>query len=504
MNTVVETAIAPLQAAAAQPAAPARISEATVQKLGPDGRQVAEEVAVNYAQARLDDDGQVVGGSVSLVSKFQNVTRTTSTVQFSSEGRAAGASTTLYDRIAGGVFRAIESDLSGLHLLQGHVIDGALSFRSRRPDGALVSTGSITFAKEQPSHADIETQAPDGSGGLTRRTRLDFSATRFLGTEIVGGTVHMQSRRAADDHLLVESNTAYGPRGLPQQVSMKVYGEANASPRATVELDFANVSFNALKEIESGTLAITARRPDGAIVCKGQLGYQGTLPATYSAEAYDRRGAVARRIAIDYSGIRFNQARRPISSALAIRIADAGGNPVSATTVEYGAHGLPIRRQTRAGAGQPGSAEILSEVDCRRAVYDARGVIVGGQTTTTAVTGGTQVKVVRSFAGMRHCAVKERSVSDAGAPTPRKWSKTYYRPDGTALKLVTVVRGPNGQPQTGSVTSFATDGRTVLSRRSIDYSKLTYTAGVVSGGTIAMATLDGAGRPRSNSTVRLG
>jgi hypothetical protein len=116
------------------------------------------------------------------------------------------------------VFRTVDSDLSGLRLLLGRVIDGALSFHSRHPDGALVSTGNIAFAAEQPAHADIETQAPGGSGGLARRTRLDFSATRFLGSEIVGGSVGMESRRAADSHLLAESSTTFGAHGLPRQV----------------------------------------------------------------------------------------------------------------------------------------------------------------------------------------------------------------------------------------------------------------------------------------------
>src|SRR5215475_2887141 len=123
----------------------------------------------------------------------------------SSTSTSITAKTSSSDRIAGGVFRVVDTDLSGLRLLQGRVIDGALSFHSRHPDGALVSTGNITFATERPAHADIETQAPDCSGGLARRTRLDFSAARFLGTEIVGGAVGMESRRAADNHLLAES-----------------------------------------------------------------------------------------------------------------------------------------------------------------------------------------------------------------------------------------------------------------------------------------------------------
>jgi hypothetical protein len=44
----------------------------------------------------------------------------------------------------------------------------------------------------------------------------------------------------------------------------------------------------------------------------------------------------------------------------------------------------------------------------------------------------------------------------------------------------------------------------VLTRRSIDYSKLVYTAGVLSGGTVALATKDGTGRERSSGTVRVG
>jgi hypothetical protein len=36
------------------------------------------------------------------------------------------------------------------------------------------------------------------------------------------------------------------------------------------------------------------------------------------------------------------------------------------------------------------------------------------------------------------------------------------------------------------------------------YSKLAYSAGVLSGGTIALATKDGTGRARSTGTVRVG
>ena len=117
-------------------------------------------------------------------------------------------------------------------------------------------------------------------------------------------------------------------------------------------MDYANVAFNALKEIESGILTMTARRPDGAVVSRGQLNYRTTLPAAYTAEIYDRRGATLRHLAIDYSGVRFNRARRPVNSTLTIRTSDAGGNPLSATTVDYDANGLPMRRQTRlAGTG---------------------------------------------------------------------------------------------------------------------------------------------------------
>jgi hypothetical protein len=110
--------------------------------------------------------------------------------------------------------------------------------------------------------------------------------------------------------------------------------------------------------------------------------------------------------------------RRPINSTLTTRTSDAGGHPLSVTTVNYGANGLPLHRQTRSRHPAPGGREIQSEVDCRHAVYDSRGVIVGGHTTTTAVAGDTRVTTVRHFTGTRHCAVKERAVSKAAAPAP--------------------------------------------------------------------------------------
>jgi hypothetical protein len=503
INTIVESVLAPLQAAAASPlSAPVRIRSVAMQKRGPDGRQRGEGVYLDYSRVHVDSDGQVSGGTVAVQSKFNNAVTAGSQVRFGQDGRAVGGSTTQYDRFAGGVYRTIETDLSGLRLLQGRIVDGSLAFHTRDNAGGMLHTGTLAFANERLSSADIEA-APATAGAAARRVHLDFSATRFLGSEIVGGTLAMQSR-LSNGNLAAEAAFAFSAHGLPQGVSMKIYDDADGTLRGTMELDYADVAFNGLKEVDAGSLGVTARRPDGALACKGTLTYKGSLPSGYRAEAYDHRGTVQRLIAIDYSKAQFNQARLPINSSLTVTVTDPGNDLISTTVIDYGPQGRPIRRHTHVPARQPGGADTVSEVDCREAVYDARGAVVGGRTTTRATTGDTVVTVVRAFAGTRRCATKERTVAVAGSTTPRKWSKTYYRPDGTALKRATVNADSTGKPISGTVVGFATDGRTVVSKRTVDYTGLTYAGGAPSGGHIGLATKDGNGRARSSAVVRVG
>jgi hypothetical protein len=503
IKTIVDGAIAPLHALTTSlSGATARLKGATIQKFGPDGKSLAENVEVDYSQARFDAGGNIAGGSVTHSSKFQGAPCSAGSIHFSADGNAASSHTTIYDLLAGGVHRVIDCDLSGLNLIHGRVSHGAMQVKSATPDGATVSQSNVVFAGEKLSSVLTQTQSRQLSEAVDRKVALDFSGIEFLGSDIVGGTLKLQAHRS-DGHLLLESTTYYDATGLVREIDQTVYADASNEVRATVHFDLTEMRFDARGEVESGVLAVTAQRLAGGPALTGRLTYNGSVPTAYEAEI-QARGAITTRLSIDYAGVRFNQARRPINSSLITKITDPDGTPISTVTVNYGPDGNPASKQVRTASGREGLAEIVSHLDCRNAMYDSRRVIVGGSTRKTTIAGRLRVEVVRTFAGTRRAFVKEKLVTNAETSAPRSWTKTYYRPDGTALKTSKVMPGPSGQPQTGRVTYFATDGKTVIFTRQIDYSHVAYTSAGPSGGTIGVTTIDGRGRARAQCQATVG
>lgn len=481
--------------------APARVRSATIQKYGPDGQTPANQVEIDYSQAKVDPDGAITGGTVQTVSRYAGQTLSTGAIRFSPEGRVASATTTIADRIGGtGTHRVVESDLTGLKLLHGRVSEGTLKVRSHRADGTKASEGTIAFAKERAVSAEIASYASDGSGKVERHSSIDYSQAKLDGGEIAGGTVTLQTR-TPEGRILAHSTTEYDQRGLPTKVVVHTHHESGEGVRTVVEHDYSSVKFNALKEIESGALSILTKRPTGEITSRSRVSYAGSVPSGYDSESYDAAGSVARRLRIDYRGVRFNQSRRPIHSTVRADTTDAAGAPITSVESDYGADGVVLRRRTLHHMKTPGSPHVHSHTDCSQLVYDSQHAIAGGQATTVTVRGRSRVETVRTYTGSKRYTTKEKHVYDVATSQPRRYVKSFCRPDGTSHKLVKVTLSPQGQPQRGTVTHFGLDGRTVVSKRRIDYSQAQVQAGKVVGGTLQVASRDGRNRLRSRSQV---
>lgn len=496
MITNVRNSVEQLTAISAYDLHYSHVKNVTLQKIGPDGVSLAERVYLDYSKVSMDNNGNVVGGSVSQRSVYQETDCSTGSVRFGSDGSAEEAQMTVFDKRIGGVHRIVTSDLTGLRCLFGRLIDGELKTTSLRSDGFLASKGSITFNEEKILKADFDLYARDGTGTLDRRSSLDFSRAEMQGECIVGGSILMSSW-LANGALIAEGRSTFGLNGLPTKFSQTVYSDTTPGIVSIVEIDYTNVQFDALKDILAGTLTITANRPGGTVACYSQLTYIKGVPSAYHADCYDAHGALNRKVSISYAGVTFNHGQRPINSIVTVQTFDPKEKLVSNVDISYSSEGDPVSKKIRSYTSD---GDIVSVMDCRRAVYDTRHVIVNGQTTTTTIANGLQVDVVRTYTGTRRHATKERRVIHVATGSLRKWSRAYYRPDGTALKVVKNEMDNAGRLKYGKVIYFATDGKTIISRKRLKYADISSQAGLP-GGDVILSTFNGRGQKRSHATV---
>lgn len=478
---------------------------ATSTHYGPDGKRVSSRSTTSYANVRLSKQGQIAGGRIEHSAVDEHgAPMNSSDIALTQDGHPGVVSTDVNNRFGSGVFKRVETDLTRVSWTAAASIhSGEVTIRTRHAaSNAIRMEGRITFDNEIIQSGSYAHHACAGDGAIHNYTDVDYSNAKTVGNRIVGGycAIDFKDARRAT---LSRSNMFMSPLGRVQQVHTKNFDTATAALKSQVVTNFESIQFDELNQFLSGDAVVAVRSPEGALQSEATTTFENGVPRKTVIENY-RGEKPWLKVITDFQSAAFNNDLKVVDSQTVTSAYDADGRMISKTTVTYDADGNCKNKCTQ--RFKPGSQSVAStiDVDYASTEFDFQGEPIRGFAAVTTQRAGsneiTRTEKHFSFEGGQDPALvaapepplpplppqpKYRrqfsTVTSAAGKTTAKSAKTF-RSDGTLLQSE-VTQFDGEKPVSTTITTYATDGKTIINSDSVDLTQLSYDAthNVVSG-----------------------
>ena len=221
-------------------------------------------------------------------------------------------------------------------------------------------------------------------------------------------------------------------------------------------------------------------------------------PSSAKNQSFAPTGDLAGWVDTDYSGAQFNNKNHVVNSSVPTKLYGADGTLLSSGTLQFDAHGNPIKRSITSFARDGVTATGTTEVDYTKAVFDHHRKVVSGMVTSiyTPAGGGAKTLSERVYGGSHVPVVKRLTTIAPDASIPALTSKSAYRPDGTLAEVTEQV-----SDRQAKVTQYAANGRTAIKTYLVDYSGTTITGNRISSGSVQLQAQGGNQWPLSKTVV---
>lgn len=438
----------------------------------PTGQEAAITSNTSYEGVTFAADGTISGGNLTHEASVPGGNKLSTTSVGFSNGKPGSADITVHNNNGDGDFKKIQMDMSGATWNNSFAISsGAVKMTTiDAATGQKKHDGAIQFANEAITTGAFTHYATDGSGTVTGGSQVDYSGTKFLGANLVGGQYNVHTH-SADNVLKSTSAIAISELGRVQSIeTTNMSGGATKTATASgtgsvttkVSVDFSKITFNARNEFQSGEIAYTTTDNTGAVISKTTVAYNNANPTLSTTEVY-KGGQLQNKVVIDYTGSLFNNDHQVVNSSKKVETYSGDGKLVSSIVVAYDAQGNKTK-----------------------------------ETTAQA----TQVKAAPPPAAVKSAPPPAKLTATTGDGTTQK-TDNKYRSDNTLEQTRVTTLDTNGKPIFAVITLYAADGKTVTKTFSMDLSGLAYdqNANTVSGA-LNMQTHTGGTTLNAASTIQ--
>jgi hypothetical protein len=290
--------------------------------------------------------------------------------------------------------------------------------------------GTIQFQNQKLASASFTHYAKDNSGTVTGYSELDYSNAKFLGHALVGGEYAL-THHNPDKTVKAKSVITVSPLGHIQSIQSTNL-DSSAAVKTTVSVDFSGVTFNARSQAHSGDLKYTANDSQGNKLSDTLMTYQNAIPASSQIVSYSGQ-AVQSKILVDYSESTFNNKNQVVSSSKKVDLYSGDGKLVSSSVVVYDSNGEKLPAGTVVQPLPP-------------------------KTLTAVVLPKLNINKLSAAAG-------ENQTEDR---------KEKRRASDNSLQELRVTTMQDGKPVSTVVTTYDTDGTTIIKTYTIDLSSLAF------------------------------
>lgn len=475
---------------------------ASIVTYGPDGKTQAKQVSADFSGLQFGRPGQFSGGQITFSSQKpgESTVLSTSSVRFKS-GMPLSLQSTINDRRTGAPYRRLEIALSGLNYsVVNRIAGGSLQLETRdATTSAKLADGGVTFQMEALEGLALTHYLSDGSGDVGGYSNVNFANAQFLGDQIVGGHLEIQTSNPQQVATSI-SKLQFSAQGLPTAMSTDLFGENGTDVKASTVTDFSGAVFDPRRHIWSGQVTATTSDPQGRVKAHAIVNFANGTPVAATNQTFSGSGQLVASVETDFTSAQFDNKNHVVDSSIVVKCFRPSGSLLSSASVNFDALGNPSLRSTQVYQADGATPLCTVVQDYSAAVFDHHRKVFRGwvKTTTTPADGSPVTVKVRHYLGARKChSTTAIRLADSGAVL--ETTRGVNRPDGTLAETVT---------QTGStlatVTQYGIDGKTVIKTYTIDYSSATVADGVVTGGEVAISTQGGNQRALASTTLAYG
>ena len=466
---------------------------------GRDGKQIASQSQTSYEHVQVSNAGQITGGTLghSAMDDRGNPLNS-SVVTITPDGQANTIQTSINNRFDSGIFKTVETDLSGVQWTAAMSIhSGQVKIRTHHAASSqLRMEGYLTFDNERIHSGAYAHFAWAGDGKAHFYSEVDYSNAEFLGSQLVGGycSVALKDVKHA---VHAQSDMFVSPDGHVTHIQTKSFDPLTAKLRSQVETNLAGMSFDARGHFWTGSVELTVTSPEGDLRTKTNTTFNNSLPVQTVTQKY-KNAKPSLKIVADYQTAAFNNDLRVVDSQVVSQVFTRHGKLLSTTKTRYDANGNINQKDTEHyKAGEPESSTTISS-DYSSVVYDHRGTPIGGsaKVTTTDKKTGKSSRTEKQFAARKESPNGATTADFLPAPKlPGQPAPSYSRtqstdvdPNGDTVKTEKITRvdgtllqmkatkSDGSVPVSTVITNFATDGTTIINTHTIDLRPLNYDA----------------------------
>lgn len=481
-----------------------------------DGKTKQSNMKADFSQLHAKN-GKIIGGQLKSTSvRPDGWPLHDSNMSFGSHGAPVAAAIDVKNRFTTGDFHKISLDFSKAVWSPGLKIDsGHIQVKTQAPDGSIKHEGKLSFAAEVPQAAAFTYYEQDGSRAVSGYTDVDYSKVNFIGSQIMSGKCTIVSK-FPNQNVRAHSAVSFLPGGQVLRMMTTNHDAASGAIKHSVLSDFSKAVFNPQNKIDSGTVSYEVSTPNGLLLSRSNVDFATERPSISTTEKFKERH-LHTTVKVDFSQAKFNNNLNIISSFTLVEEADAKGNLLSKSKVEYDVNGHKVR--VSSSLFSPADQELTRTVvkDYSQVCFNQHGDPISGKaiivttapgckatttekeyqadtydsSATDGMNGREDLFPILPNAGIvLHPGKMTENTIITGNGTSMV-TKTVKRSDGTLLSRTdtTMVAG---KPTIALVVQFGPDGHTVVSKKHIDLGQVSYapSTGTVSG-TVGIKSFDG-------------
>ena len=448
-----------------------------------DGR-LAKNTTIDYNGLNIVQSGDLLnGGFLKLsVQDSNSINLSESIVNYSNTGVMNQVVTTFFDRNDNTrIHKKVVADFSKINWTKTlPILEGDLQVFSYNASNQLTSSGIINFVNGKPLSGSVTEYSLSEVDKVFANITIDFSKLELLGSGIIiGGTVGITCKDS-DNSLLSNSTIEYSKNGLPILAKSLSYSKNERT--YLTNIDFVDVSWSALGKIESGNLVIsTDDLIDNRKVVHTTVCFDNSVPQTSETKYYSELGKLVNRATVDFTGVTFNNDNRPINSQMQVFIYDNLGSLVTQMMINTDSLGY-AKTKVITNYNKDSSVRSVTDKNFSNAVFDNRMKVINGVVLSQRKDYQKNRTIVSSITYRDNRIYhKMESLIETKSSGVNVYSKVTQRENGTQYKSTKIYLDDNKNPVSGSVVEYDIDGKTIVKKSSIDFSKIDVKNKVITG-----------------------